>query len=43
VTGIFLGVDEYMIGPPAMCGSPKHPLMLPYDSAILPYNPEQPQ
>jgi hypothetical protein len=27
------------IGAPAMCGHPKHPLMLPYDSAIQPWNP----
>lgn len=33
------GLDPYSIGPPAKCGHPKHPLMLPYDSAILPWAP----
>lgn len=42
VTGIFLGVDEYQIGDPAKCGSPKHPLMLPYDSPIVPHRKAQP-
>lgn len=41
VTGIFLGVDEFQIGPSAICGSPKHPLMLPYDSDIIAYRSEQ--
>lgn len=27
------------IGEPAKCGHPKHPLMLPYDSPILPWSP----
>lgn len=30
VTGIFLGIDAYQIGPPAKCGAPCHPLMLSY-------------
>lgn len=38
VTGIFLGVDEFSIGEPAMCGAPKHPLMLPYSSPINPWS-----
>lgn len=28
-----------MIGPPAMCGSPRHPLMLAYDSPLLEWKP----
>jgi hypothetical protein len=28
----------YSIGTPAKCGHPKHPLMLPYDSAIQPWS-----
>ncbi len=28
-----------MIGPPALCGSPRHPLMLPYDSPLLEWQP----
>ena len=29
----------HCIGEPAMCGHPKHPLMLPYDSPIVPWSP----
>lgn len=29
----------FSIGEPAKCGHPKHPLMLPYDSPILPWRP----
>lgn len=32
------GLDPLCIGPTAMCGHPKHPLMLPYSSAIMPWN-----
>lgn len=28
----------YCIGAPAKCGHPKHPLMLPYDSPIIPWS-----
>jgi hypothetical protein len=31
-------VPLYSIGTPAKCGHPKHPLMLPYDSAIQPWS-----
>ncbi|CDO34763.1 DUF1643 domain-containing protein [Novosphingobium sp. KN65.2] len=30
-------LDPKSIGPAAKCGHPKHPLMLPYDSPILPW------
>lgn len=30
------------IGEPAKCGHPKHPLMLPYDSPLLPWHTPQP-
>lgn len=32
-------VPMFSIGEPAKCGHPKHPLMLPYDSEILPWTP----
>lgn len=31
------GLDPYQIGQPAKCGHPKHPLMLPYESTIMPW------
>ncbi len=31
------GLDPFCIGEPAKCGHPKHPLMLPYSSEILPW------
>ncbi|WP_107718508.1 MULTISPECIES: DUF1643 domain-containing protein [unclassified Novosphingobium] len=33
-----LGIPLYSIGQPAQCGHPKHPLMLPYDSPIVPWS-----
>lgn len=30
--------EPFSIGPPAKCGHPKHPLMLPYDSQIIPWS-----
>lgn len=32
------GHEPFSIGPPAQCGHPKHPLMLPYDSPIVPWS-----
>lgn len=32
------GLDPLCIGPVAKCGHPKHPLMLPYSSAIMNWN-----
>ena len=32
------GLDPVCIGPPARCGHPKHPLMLPYSSPIIPWS-----
>lgn len=40
VMGLFADVDAFSIGGPAKCGSPKHPLMLPYDSPITPFQME---
>lgn len=31
------GLKPLSIGPPAQCGHPKHPLMLPYSSPIMPW------
>lgn len=31
------GLDPFCIGEPAKCGHPKHPLMLPYSSPIIPW------
>lgn len=31
------GREVFRIGAPAQCGHPKHPLMLPYDSPIVPW------
>jgi hypothetical protein len=38
VMRIFGGASTFSIGPPAKCGHPKHPLMLPYSSPILPWS-----
>ncbi|EJU14148.1 hypothetical protein LH128_05298 [Sphingomonas sp. LH128] len=32
------GLEPLSIGAPAKCGHPKHPLMLPYDSPIIPWS-----
>lgn len=32
------GLSPMSIGQPAKCGHPKHPLMLPYDSPIMPWS-----
>lgn len=34
-----LGHEPFCIGPPAKCGHPCHPLMLPYASEIMPWHP----